>query len=147
MPRFYKAAEQIIARDVGRLIIGPIRDGSPIRLGAWDLYADQIYRPDLPEGSAAIDHLILLSVVGAEVGEDGVTRQFVAARRVDMWLSEATPEETGTGEWGTSVQLAFTEPVGLVPGPRCELLHRYARDRAAHLALELRRRPEAADIP
>lgn len=115
MPRFYKAAEQIIARDVGRLIIGPIRDGSPIRLGAWDLYADQIYRPDLPEGSAAIDHLILLSVVGAEVGEDGVTRQFVAARRVDMWLSEATPEETGTGEWGTSVQLAFTEPVGLVP--------------------------------
>lgn len=115
MPRFYKAAEQIIARDVGRLIVSPIRDGTPIRLGAWDLYADQIYRPELPEGSAAIDHLILLSVVGAEIGEDGATRQFVAARRVDMWLSQATPEETGTGEWGTSVQLAFTEPVGLVP--------------------------------
>lgn len=115
MPRFYKAAEQIIARDVGRLIVGPIRDGSPIRLGAWDLYADQIYRPELPEGSAALDHLILLSVVGAEIGDDGATQQFVAARRVDMWLSEATPEETGTGEWGTSVQLAFTEPVGLVP--------------------------------
>lgn len=115
MPRFYRAAEQIVARDVARLIVGPIRDGSPIRLGSWDLYADQIYRPDLPEGSLAMDHLILLSVVGAEIGEDGVTRQFVSARRVDMWLSEASPEETGTGEAGTSVQLAFTDPVGLVP--------------------------------
>jgi len=115
IPRFFRAAEQIVARDVARLIIGPIRNGSPIRLGSWDLYAEQIYRPDLPEGSAAMDHLILLSVVGAEIGEDGVTRQFVSARRVDMWLSEASPEETGTGEAGTSVQLAFTEPVGLVP--------------------------------
>ncbi len=115
MPRFYRAAEQIVARDVARLIVGPIRNGSPIRLGSWDLYAEQIYRPEVPEGSAAMDHLILLSVVGAEIGEDGVTRQFVSARRVDMWLSEASPEETGTGEPGTSVQLAFTDPVGLVP--------------------------------
>jgi lipopolysaccharide export LptBFGC system permease protein LptF len=115
MPRFYRAAEQIVARDVARLIVGPIRSGRPIRLGSWDLYADQIYRPELPEGSLAMDHLILLSVVGAEIGEDGVTRQFVSARRVDMWLSEASPEETGTGEAGTSVQLAFTDPVGLVP--------------------------------
>lgn len=115
MPRFYRAAEQIIARDIGRLIVNPIRDGSPIRLGKWDLYADQVFRPELPEGSSALDHLILLSVVAAEIGEDGVTRQFLSARRVDMWLSEASPEETGTGEWGTSVQLAFTEPVGLVP--------------------------------
>jgi len=115
MPRFYRAAEQIVARDVARLIVGPIRSGNPIRLGAWDLYADQIYRPDLPEGSLVMDHLILLSVVGAEIGDDGVTRQFVSARRVDMWLSEASPDETGTGEAGTSVQLAFTDPVGLVP--------------------------------
>ncbi len=115
MPRFYRAAEQIIARDIGRLIVNPIRDGSPIRIGSWDLYADQVFRPELPEGSSAIDHLILLSVVAAEIGDDGVTRQFLSARRVDMWLSEASPEETGTGEWGTSVQLSFTEPVGLVP--------------------------------
>jgi lipopolysaccharide export LptBFGC system permease protein LptF len=115
MPRFYRAAEQIIARDIGRLIVNPINDGNPIRLGAWDLYADEVYRPELPEDSTALDHLILLSVVASQIGEDGATTQFVSARRVDMWLSEATPEETGTGEWGTSVQLAFTEPVGLAP--------------------------------
>ncbi|MFU8827828.1 MAG: LptF/LptG family permease [Phycisphaerales bacterium] len=115
MPRFFRAAEHIVARDVARVIIAPIRTGRPIRLGNWDLYADEIYRPELPRGSVAMDHLILLGVIGAEIDPEGVTRQFISARRVDMWLTEATPEETGTGEAGTSVQLAFTEPTGLIP--------------------------------
>ncbi len=114
IPHFLRAAERLITRDIGRLIVAPIKHGQAIEMGKrdnrWNMTADEVYHLPTDADDDAIDHVAMMRVLASGQDGDGHNRFYLAADRVDIWFF-ADPEGNGT-----QVQLDFENPTGVVPG-------------------------------
>lgn len=107
IPRFLRAAEQILTRDVTRFIINPIERGETVQLGRWDIRADKVIHAARDVESAgrteaAPEHLVMRGVLAHQVGKPD---SFIEADRVDLWLSDDGGDEEG----GSRAVLRFNE--------------------------------------
>lgn len=114
IPHFLRAAERLITRDIGRLIVAPIKRGQTIEMGRrdnrWDLAADEVHRLSTEAVDTAIDHVAMFRVLAAGSDPDSGNRFYLAADRVDIWFFDDPENEA------TQVQLVFQNPTGVVPG-------------------------------
>jgi lipopolysaccharide export LptBFGC system permease protein LptF len=83
IPRFWALLEAAIAQDVTRIFQAQIESGEPFTVGDRQIYADDIWVIDRPEGTDADTRLILLRVAAVDLSETGhVTRDMTAAQAV-----------------------------------------------------------------
>ena len=96
IPRFFERIEQLIARDIARLLTSSIERGESVTLRDLTIHADSIANlgPD-PDGQAT-DRLALLGVVAVATDNDNIIKVDVTANRADVWLfpteNESQPE-------------------------------------------------------
>jgi lipopolysaccharide export LptBFGC system permease protein LptF len=101
IPSFLRSAEQLVQRDITRLMVMPIKQGRSIRLGTYDIYADQAVGPMQADPSTgALEHLVLFGVIAVNADDDNAV---TAAKRVDVWLFEDPSDRQGT-----AVQFRFS---------------------------------------
>ncbi len=93
IPRFLKSAEQLLTRDVTRMLINPIERGETIQLGRWEVHADRVVH-------VSDSHLVLRRVLAHQVDK---AASFVEADRVDLWIQD------DGGEEGARAVLRFNE--------------------------------------
>ncbi len=131
IPRFLRSAEQLLTRDVTRFIVNPIERGETVRLGPWDLRADQVIDAGRAAptaggsgGSAdaashgAAEHLVLLGVLAHRVDDPS---RFVEAGRVDLYLFDDAPSDgSGDDDGGTRAVLRFDQANAYVGANRLQ---------------------------
>ena len=115
IPSFLRSAEQLVHRDITRVLVAPIKRGLPIRLGNVDIYANDAIGPvPAPKGSGAIESVVLKGVVAVQSGEKGANLSYYAAERVDVLMFEDPddPNATGVQLVGTGVTSNSAEGSG-----------------------------------
>ncbi len=124
IPRFWQSLQQMIARDVTRLIQSSIKKGEPVRFGNVQIHADNLIVLENPPDTGAQTRLVLNRVVAAKLDTDGRIVWDVAARqavvdvhRVDgqTYLKIALVDTVGfdaeTGQLASAPQIMITIPV------------------------------------
>jgi len=71
IPRFWAAMEQVIARDVTRMVQSSIAKGAPVTVSDFQIYADRLIVQENPPDTGAEQRLILLRVAAAKIGAEG----------------------------------------------------------------------------
>lgn len=98
IPTFLRRAEQLVHRDITRLLVAPIKRGMPIRLGNVDVYANDAIGPlPAPKGSGAIENVVLKGVVAVQSDKKSNDLNYYAAQRVDVLLFEDPDDPSATG--------------------------------------------------
>ncbi len=132
IPRFWQSLQQMIARDVTRLIQSSIKKGEPVRFGNVQIHADKLIVLENPPDTGAQTRLVLYRVVAAKIDMDGRIVWDVAARqavvdvhRVDgqTYLKIALVDTVGfdaeTGQLASAPQIMITitvpDPLGEDP--------------------------------
>ncbi len=166
IPRFWQSLQEMIARDVTRLIQSSIKKGTPVRFGDVHIHADNLIVQENPPDTGAQTRLILQRVVAAKIGPNGQIVWDVAARQavVDVHLvdgqtylkialSDTVGFDVETGQLASAPQImhTITVPNPLTDDPRfmtrqrlLELRDRpddfvYVRNAKEHLARTIRR--------
>ncbi|MHC4422122.1 MAG: LptF/LptG family permease [Planctomycetota bacterium] len=87
IPRFWGLMDQLITRDVTRMIQASINKGVPVEIGKLQIHADRLLVQEDPPDTEAETRLVLFRVVAAEVDRDGRIITEVAARQavVDVY--------------------------------------------------------------
>ncbi len=124
IPRFWQSLQQMIARDVTRLIQSSIKKGEPVRFGNVQIHADNVIVLENPPDTGAQTRLVLNRVVAAKLDTDGRIVWDVAARqavvdvhRIDgrTYLKIALVDTVGfdaeTGQLASAPQIMITIPV------------------------------------
>ncbi len=129
IPRFWESLQQMIARDVTRLIESSIKKGVPVRFGNVQIHADDMVVLAEPPDTGAQTRMVLERVVAAKMDTDGRIIWDVAARqavvdvyRVDghTYLKVALVDTVGfdaeTGQLASAPQIMMTiavpDPLG-----------------------------------
>ena len=81
IPRFWQSLQQMIARDVTRLIQSSIKKGVPVRFGNVQIHADDLVVLEEPPDTGAQTRLVLDRVVAAKMDTDGRIVWDIAARQ------------------------------------------------------------------
>jgi lipopolysaccharide export LptBFGC system permease protein LptF len=104
IPRFWQSLQQMIARDVTRLIHSSIEKGTPVRFGNVQIHADSVMMQEQPPDTGAQTRLFLQGVVAAKIDSTGRIVWDVVARQavVDVHRIE--------GE--TYLKIALADTVG-----------------------------------
>lgn len=108
MPRFLRAMEEVVTRDLAGLLERAVERGESIRLGDVELFADQLVRAGPDPGVGAFERLKLRGVLAAQLGPQGLVAGFVSAEEVNAWLFQ----EDVDGRSATTVQLLFLNASG-----------------------------------
>lgn len=108
MPRFLRAMEEVVTRDVTGVLVRAIDRGDPVRLGTFQIYAQDIVRTGTDPRSGAFDRLYLRGVLAAQIDENGAVVGSMTGDEVGVWLFE----EENAGERFTSAQLVFKDAQG-----------------------------------
>jgi len=89
IPRFFAQIEQLIARDIARLLTTSIERGDSVTLKDLTIHADNVANlgPDAQIG--ATDRLVLQGVVAVATDKAGNIEVDVTAKRADVWLFRA----------------------------------------------------------
>ncbi len=109
IPHFLRSAERIVRRDVGRVIVAPLERGEPLRVGKWDLRADEVHRLDVDQLPEAFGRIVLQGVIAAHADRQTGVRYYASAERIDMFLMDDDQTD------GTRIDLVFTGATGVVP--------------------------------
>ena len=86
VPAFWLAMKRMVADDLTRLFVTQVERGEAISVGDTQIYADSAVRVDPPEGSGAIERLVLSGVAAIQFEEGEPSREFTArAATVDFY--------------------------------------------------------------
>jgi len=121
IPRFWQSLQQMIARDVTRLIQSSIKKGEPVRFGDVQIHADDLVVLEEPPDTGAQQRLVLHHVVAAKMDAAGRIVSDVAARQavVDVYrvdghtylkiaLVDTVGFDAGTGQLASAPQVMMT---------------------------------------
>lgn len=108
IPRFLRAMEELVTRDVASLLERSIDRGESVRLGNIELHARGVVRAGADPAVGAFERLRLEGVLAATLNPEGRVQGFISAREVSVWLFS---EESG-GEAYTSAQFLFRDASG-----------------------------------
>jgi lipopolysaccharide export LptBFGC system permease protein LptF len=86
VPTFWLAMKRMVADDLTRLFVTQVERGEAIAVGDTQIYADSAVRVDPPEGSGAIERLVLGGVAAIQFQDGEPIREFTArAATVDFY--------------------------------------------------------------
>lgn len=106
IPRFFRAMEVLLVRDVGRLLTNAIESGGSVRLpDGVLLHADQIDELGPDASSGASNVLVMQGVVAFKPNDEGAPEWEATARRAGVWLY------TGENARETSVRITLLDAV------------------------------------
>ncbi|MCB9838501.1 MAG: LptF/LptG family permease [Phycisphaeraceae bacterium] len=89
IPRFFGRIEQLIARDIARILTTAIDRGDSVTLRDLTIHADRIDNLGPDPDSGAMDRLVLTGVVAVATDNDNRIEVDLTARRADVWLFAA----------------------------------------------------------
>ncbi|MGQ0626747.1 MAG: LptF/LptG family permease [Phycisphaerales bacterium] len=129
MPRLLRAVQELVSKDVTQLLVGSIRRGESVRLGAEGQESKQIYADDVQvlgpdEKTGAYMSLLLTGVLAVDFDKTGAVRAETSSRAAYVWLYRVSGGARGSaggaggadGETFTSVVLTPRDVVGRTPG-------------------------------
>jgi len=93
IPRFIERIEQLVARDIARILTSAIQRGESVTLRDLTIHADQITNLGPDPDSPATDRLVLQGVVAVATDENDNIEVDVAARRADVWPYQTQRED------------------------------------------------------
>lgn len=97
IPNFLRRMEQIIRRDMARLIVNAVENGQSVALdGHTFVHADRIERRGADRDIGASDRLLMEGVQAIRTDEQGAITFEATARRAAVWLFDGVPEEGWT---------------------------------------------------
>lgn len=105
MPRFLRAAQEMVTADPSRLLAGRLGKGQSMDLdhGQKLLYADSVSEVELRPGEQAFKHIVLRGVVALELDAKGAIERELSSRLADVWLYHDAAGKFGGGEGGTGI--------------------------------------------
>lgn len=114
IPRFLRSAESLIARDVGSMIITPLRLGRTVQVGEMDIRANEVISLGPSPELGITQHLAMFDVFATRVNAAGTSDMFVSAERVDLWVYESEESQSARSAQGSA---ALITEEGFVAGP------------------------------
>jgi len=125
MPRFLRAAQEMITSDPSRLLAGRLGKGQSLTLdrGRKLLYADDVSEVAPEPGGAAFKHLVMRGVVALELDDKGGVERELSSPVANVWLyreadAPAAPRAGGEERWAvpgegsTVAVMQLRDPVG-----------------------------------
>ena len=108
MPRFLRSIEKIVRGDLTGVFVRAIERGEAVRLGSFEIHAQQAARAGPDPSIGASDRVRLLGVLAVQLDERGDVQGYVSADEVGVWLFGEDP----ASETHSSAQLVFKGAVG-----------------------------------
>lgn len=120
IPRFIRHMEQMIARDVARMLVRAVESGQALEMDGALIHADTvtILGPDPSVG--AYERLLLGGIAAFEQDDEGGYNAEISASRAWIWLFEGSDAPLGEGEehpeGGTILYMTMESFAGYRPG-------------------------------
>lgn len=87
IPTFLRSMQELVTRDVARMLISSIEDGDSVELNGLAIHADRAIRGQPDPARGVTDRLFLTGVVAYDAAPDGTILAEIAAERAEVLLS------------------------------------------------------------
>ncbi|MGE3322685.1 MAG: LptF/LptG family permease [Phycisphaerales bacterium] len=117
IPRLLRGMDEVLSKDVIRLVIAPIKRGEAIQLGPRvQIFADDVASPAREPGATS-EQYILSGVLALETDEQGQVVREGSARTAYLWIFRGEAGGARFGSRGTTVVIRLEDAAGNVRGP------------------------------
>lgn len=112
IPSFLRSMQELVSRDVARLLISSIGEGKAVELNGLVIHADRAISGQADPARGESDRIFLTGVVAFDTADDGSINAEITAERAEVLLSK----ERLNNEPVTVVRMRLEGAVGKQPG-------------------------------